>query len=479
LTSFADLGLPTRLVQSLAAAGFTTPTPIQTKAIPPQLARRDILGIAQTGSGKTAAFGLPILAGLARMKTRPDPLTCRALILAPTRELAVQIEESLRQFAGDFRFSTALVLGGASRAAQIGKLARGVDVLVATPGRLKDLLDDRKLRLDRTSWLVLDEADRMLDMGFIAPVRAIAAAIGPERQTALFSATMAPEVAKLAAGLLREPVRVEAAAPATTVTTITQEVLHVPTAAKRQQLNRLLREKALEKVIVFSRTKHGADRVAKNLGLDGHEAAAIHGNKSQNARQAALKGFSSGAVRILVATDIAARGIDVPGITHVINYELPDDPENYVHRIGRTGRNGATGIAITLCDGAERGKLRDIERLIRRTLPLGAGASQPDLADTAAPAPVPGREPARRPHRPAAADNRRPAKSGRPASRPSHPQSRDAAPNVSGESVRNWWEYPTGAKPTAPGRKPRWNKARKAANRSRRPSPDADRRQAP
>jgi ATP-dependent RNA helicase RhlE len=482
LTSFADLGLPARLVQSLEATGFTTPTPIQTRAIPPQLARRDILGIAQTGSGKTAAFGLPILAGLARMKTRPDPLTCRALILAPTRELAVQIEESLRGFAGDFRFTTALVLGGMSRHAQIGKLARGVDVLVATPGRLKDLLDDRKLKLDRTSWLILDEADRMLDMGFIAPVRAIAAAIGPERQTALFSATMAPEVAKLAAGLLRDPVRVEAAAPATTLPAITQEVLHVPTAAKRHELNQLLREKSLEKVIVFSRTKHGADRVAKNLGLDGHQAAAIHGNKSQNARQAALKGFSTGAVRILVATDIAARGIDVPGITHVINYELPDDPENYVHRIGRTGRNGATGVAITLCDGAERGKLRDIERLIRRTLPRGDIAGQPELADAAAPpAPAPSREPTRRPpQRHSAADNARQTNpAGRAASRAPRPQPTGAAQSAPGESVRNWWEYPTGAKPTAPGRKPRWNKARKAANRSRRPSPDAGRRQAP
>jgi ATP-dependent RNA helicase RhlE len=319
----------------------------------------------------------------------------------------------------------------------------------------------------------------MLDMGFIAPVRAIAAAIGPARQTALFSATMAPEVAKLAAGLLTDPVRVEAAAPATTLPAITQEVLYVPTAAKRQQLNQLLKDASLEKIIVFSRTKHGADRVTKNLGLDGHEAAAIHGNKSQNARQAALKGFSTGAVRILVATDIAARGIDVPGITHVINYELPDDPENYVHRIGRTGRNGATGVAITLCDGAERGKLRDIERLIRRTLPRGDIVGQPEIADAASPpATAPGREPSRRPPRhQSAAHNGRPANpSERPASQPSRPQPAASARSAPGDSAKNWWEYPTGARPDAPARKQRWSKARKATPRSRRPAEAGNRR---
>jgi ATP-dependent RNA helicase RhlE len=400
-TSFTTFGLPALVERALDAAGFKVPTAIQAKAIAPQMQGRDILGIAQTGSGKTAAFGLPILAGIAELKGRPNPMTTRALILAPTRELAVQIEEVLQKLSTGMRLSTVLVLGGVSRNAQIQKLARGVDVVIATPGRLKDLLDDRKLRLNETRWLVLDEADRMLDMGFIAPVKQIAAAIGPRRQTALFSATMAPEVAELAKGLLNEPVRVEAQPPATTVGTIDQRVILAGSKQKRAELNTLLADEALQRVIIFSRTKHGADRVAKNLAIDGHEAAAIHGNKSQNARQAALKGFASGKVRILVATDIAARGIDVPNITHVINYELPDDAENYVHRIGRTGRNGASGFAITLCDGTERGKLRDVERLIRRTLPVSGEIRQPELTPPAE----------RKPHR---GQGPRPATSGRP-----------------------------------------------------------------
>src|SRR5688572_22621117 len=368
--TFSELGLSAPLVSALTNAGFITPTPIQAKAIGPQLEGRDIMGIAQTGSGKTAAFGLPILAGIAQLTGRASPLTTRALILAPTRELAVQIDEVLRKLASGMRLSTVLVLGGVSRSAQVQKIARGVDVVIATPGRLKDLIDDRKLRLNETRWLVLDEADRMLDMGFIGAVKSIAAGIGPRRQTAMFSATMADEIATLAAALLRDPVRVEASAPATTVSVLEQRVIMAGSKQKRDELNTLLADPALSRVLIFSRTKHGADRVTKNLGIDGHDAASIHGNKSQNARQAALKAFSSGKARILVATDIAARGIDVPNISHVINYELPDDPENYVHRIGRTARNGATGFAITLCDGTERGKLRDVERLIRRTLPI-------------------------------------------------------------------------------------------------------------
>ena len=373
MTDFISLGLPTQLTDSLTAGGFTEPTKIQSQAIPKLLEGRDMLGIAQTGSGKTAAFGLPILAGIMGLTGRPKPMTTRALILAPTRELAVQIEENLRKFAGSkMRLDTVLVLGGVSRYHQVQKIAKGVDVVVATPGRLKDLLDDNKIRLNETRWLVLDEADRMLDMGFIAPVRAIAKQIGLRRQTMLFSATMAAEVEDLAKTLLKEPIKVEAAPQGSTVVKIDQRVIMSGSKAKRNVLNDLLADEAegMERVIIFSRTKHGADRVAKNLAIDGHEAAAIHGNKSQNARQAALKGFANGSVRILVATDIAARGIDVQGITHVVNYELPDDPENYVHRIGRTGRNGASGIAITLCDGTEKSKLRDVEKLIRRTLPV-------------------------------------------------------------------------------------------------------------
>ena len=373
MNDFISLGLPSVITDSLTAGGFTEPTKIQSQAIPKLMEGRDMMGIAQTGSGKTAAFGLPILAGILGLTGRPRPLTTRALILAPTRELAVQIDEAIRSFAGSkMKLDTVLLLGGVSRYHQVKKLERGADIVVATPGRLKDLMDDGKIKLNETRWFVLDEADRMLDMGFIAPVRAIAKAIGFKRQTMMFSATMAPEVADLAKTLLNEPVRVDASVAGSTVVKIDQRVILSGAKAKRGVLNELLASETekMERVIIFARTKHGADRVAKNLEIDGHQAAAIHGNKSQNARQAALKGFTNGDVRILVATDIAARGIDVPGITHVVNYELPDDPENYVHRIGRTGRNGASGSAITLCDGTERGKLRDVERLIRRTLPV-------------------------------------------------------------------------------------------------------------
>jgi ATP-dependent RNA helicase RhlE len=463
VTTFTDLGLPAQLVAALETAGFSTPTPIQEKAIGPQLQGRDILGIAQTGSGKTAAFVLPILAGMATLRGRANPLTTRALILAPTRELAVQIEDVIKSFGQ--RLTTVLVLGGTSRSAQVTKLARGADIVIATPGRLQDLVKDKKLRLTETRWLVLDEADRMLDMGFIRPVTDIANAIGPRRQTALFSATMAPEVAKLAAGLLNEPVRVEAAPPATTVATIAQSVIIVPSAAKRHALNDLLKDAALSKVLVFARTKHGADRVAKNLGLDGHSVAAIHGNKAQNARQRALKDFASGDVRVLVATDIAARGIDVPDISHVINFELPDDAENYVHRIGRTGRNGASGVAITLCDaGGERDKLRDVERLIRRTLPATGLAGEQVQAPVRAPQPRHERNADQRQgKRPNAA---RPQQQSRPAQ--GRPQ-QQARPQADGKP---WWERETGSVPVArpPKGKPRWTKGRKDAARAQRAS---------
>jgi ATP-dependent RNA helicase RhlE len=472
--SFAELGLPAHILTALDAAGFDVPTPIQAKAIPPQLEGKDILGIAQTGSGKTAAFGLPIIAGIAALKGRATPMTTRALILAPTRELAVQIEEVLQKLAGSVKLSTVLVLGGVSRHSQVQKIARGVDVVIATPGRLKDIVDDRKLRLNETRWLVLDEADRMLDMGFIGPVKALAAAIGPRRQTALFSATMAPEIAELAKGLLRDPVRVEASAPATTVTTIEQRVILANAKGKRGVLNELLADPALTRVIIFSRTKHGADRVTKNLSIDGHEAAAIHGNKTQGARQNALKGFSSGRVRILVATDIAARGIDVPDISHVINYELPDDAENYVHRIGRTARNGASGTAITLCSGEERSKLRDVERLIRRTLPVTGELLREEMETTAAPVrrgrPAPGRSDAA----PAArTDGPRPqARAGK------HFSGAKKAAIMDERAPRNHpgqprFDHEKTAAPRVGAPKPRWNRTQKQAGKARRASVSA------
>jgi ATP-dependent RNA helicase RhlE len=501
--TFSDLGLPAHIVAALTKAGFVTPTPIQEKAIPSQLQGRDIMGIAQTGSGKTAAFGLPILAGLAELKGRAAPLTTRALILAPTRELAVQIDEVLRTLADGMRLNTVLVLGGVSRSSQVQKIAKGVDVVIATPGRLKDLIDDRKLRLNETRWLVLDEADRMLDMGFIGAVKSIAAAIGPRRQTAMFSATMADEIAKLAASLLNEPVRVEAAAPATTVSVLDQRVIMAGSKQKRDELNKLLEDPALSRVIIFSRTKHGADRVTKNLSIDGHEAAAIHGNKSQNARQAALKAFSSGRARILVATDIAARGIDVPNISHVINYELPDDPENYVHRIGRTARNGASGTAITLCDGTERGKLRDVERLIRRTLPVSGELRGADA--NVAEAVVAHRGQGPRPEGQRTGGRRtdghrtdgRPQRSGgkhfsgakkaaisaERGDRPAQPRqdnaNRNSVPAAETASGPAWWERKTGdaGANAAPKAKQRWTTAKKkavkadrAANAGRQPA---------
>ncbi|WP_163271940.1 DEAD/DEAH box helicase [Chelativorans alearense] len=365
---FAQLGISGTLLDAAIAAGMSTPKPIQEKAIPAFLEGRDILGVAQTGSGKTAAFSLPILSKIIGLGNKRRPRTARALVLVPTRELAVQIEKVVRELAKGAHVSTALVLGGVSRRSQVKRMAPGVDVLIATPGRLTDLVREGEIVLSDTTWLVLDEADRMLDMGFINDVRRIAKATHPARQTALFSATMPSEIEKLSASLLREPVRVEIARQGTTAAEIRQSVVMARTKQKRKVLSDMLADDKMRQVIVFARTKHGADRVTRDLSRDGFEAAVIHGNKSQNARQRALDGFRSGSVRILVATDIAARGIDVPGISHVVNFDLPDEAESYVHRIGRTGRNGATGEAITLCDPAEASKLRQVERIIRMRL---------------------------------------------------------------------------------------------------------------
>ncbi len=379
LTGFAKLGITGQLLKATAIAGFDTPKPVQEKAIPPYLAGRDILAVAQTGSGKTAAFSLPILTKIVALGSKRTPKTARALILAPTRELAVQIEDTIRVLAKGLHISTALVLGGVSRSSQVRKLAPGVDILVATPGRLTDLVRERDLNLSETRWLVLDEADRMLDMGFINDVRRIAKAVHRDKQTALFSATMPKEIEELARGIMKDPVHVEVAPQGTTAAEIKQGVVMARTRQKRQVLSAMLADEAMKSVIVFSRTKHGADRVVRDLERDGFNAAVIHGNKSQNARQKALNGFRDGSVRILVATDIAARGIDVPGISHVVNFDLPDEAESYVHRIGRTGRNGADGIAITLCDPTENAKLRAVERVIRMKLPVTVDhTGQPD-----------------------------------------------------------------------------------------------------
>ncbi len=346
------------------------PTPIQAKAIPDLLAGRDLLGIAQTGTGKTAAFALPILQLLAANRSPTRRKTARVLVLTPTRELALQIEESFRAYGRHLGMRATVIFGGVGQHPQVATMARGVDILVATPGRLLDLIAQGHVLLDGVETVVLDEADRMLDMGFIHDVKKIVALAKGRRQTLLFSATMPPDIARLAAGILSDPVRVEATPPATTVALVEQRVVFVERGEKREVLCAMLRDPGLVRVLVFTRTKHLANRVAEQLGRSGFAADAIHGNKSQNARQRALEAFRAGAVRILVATDIAARGIDIDGITHVVNYELPNVPETYVHRIGRTARAGAGGAAISLCDGEERAYLRDIERLIGQKVPV-------------------------------------------------------------------------------------------------------------
>ena len=368
LESFADLGLSGALLRALANADYQTPTPIQAKSIPLLLEGIDLLGIAQTGTGKTAAFTLPLL-HILEEDNKPTKSRCaHALILAPTRELAVQISESIKTYGRHMRLRQAVIMGGVGQRPQVDALRRGVDILVATPGRLLDLIDNGHAHLSETEYLVIDEADRMLDMGFIRDVRKIIAKLPEDRQTLLFSATMPREVAKLAREILFEPERVEIAAKSVAVDRIDQRVHHVDAAAKRTRLTELLAAPTFERVIVFTRTKHGADKVVKQLGRDGISAEALHGNKSQGARQRALANFRAGRSRVLVATDIASRGLDVDNVTHVINYELPNLPESYVHRIGRTARAGAAGIAISLCDKSERDHLRSIERLMKRRL---------------------------------------------------------------------------------------------------------------
>jgi ATP-dependent RNA helicase RhlE len=352
----------------LETENYTQPTPIQAQTIPLILSGRDVLGIAQTGTGKTAAFGLPLLQRLAADRKPLVARTVRALILAPTRELAVQIGEALKTYGKPYGFKLAVILGGVSQHAQIHATKNGVDILVSTPGRLLDLVKQKAIRLDQATTLVVDEADRMLDMGFIRDVRRIVQALPKARQSMLFSATMPEDVMHLAHEMLHQPVRVDVAPPTMTADRIEQKLFHVQTQDKRKLLVDLLHDPKLARVIVFTRTKHGANKVVEHLEKSGIPADAIHGNKSQNARQRAMESFRSGRARLLVATDIAARGIDVDGITHVVNFELPNEPESYVHRIGRTARAGAEGIAISFCAPDERGYLRDIERLVKRKL---------------------------------------------------------------------------------------------------------------
>jgi len=375
--SFSELALAEPLQRAVRAENYETPTPIQAQAIPHLLAGRDLLGIAQTGTGKTAAFALPILQRLGATRAQLPRGSARALILTPTRELALQIDASIRSYGRHLPLRSAVIFGGVGQQPQVAALARGVDILVATPGRLIDLMQQGHARLSAVSIFVLDEADRMLDMGFIADVKRVIAALPKERQTLLFSATMPPPIEKLARGILNNPVRVEVTPAATTVDSVVQRVYFVDAARKRVLLGELLKDNSIERALVFTRTKHGANRVTEQLARTGIQATAIHGNKSQSARQRALADFRDGRTRVLVATDIAARGIHVDEISHVINYELPNVPETYVHRIGRTARAGATGIALSLCDGSERPYLRDIEKLTGRALTVAEHQSIP------------------------------------------------------------------------------------------------------
>lgn len=370
MTQFSDLGMAEVLLRALEHAGYVTPTPIQERAIPPLVEGRDLLGIAQTGTGKTAAFALPILDRLLRDRRRPQPHCVRALILAPTRELAAQIGKSFKTYGRFTQFSVATIVGGVGYTPQIKALARGLDILVATPGRLIDHLQSGNLRLDSTEIVVLDEADHMLDLGFVVPIRQILKELPAVRQSLFFSATMPKEIAALAAEMLRDPVEVRVNPVSTTAERIAQEVYLIEGSGKRGLLVELLGRAEFRRTIVFTRTKRGADKVSDHLATAGITAAAIHGNKSQNQRQRALDDFRFGRARVLVATDIAARGIDVEGVTHVVNFELPEVPEAYVHRIGRTARAGAEGAALSLCDETERGLLRAIEKLTRQSLPV-------------------------------------------------------------------------------------------------------------
>jgi ATP-dependent RNA helicase RhlE len=385
-TGFSTLGLAEPFLRAVSRASFLQPTPIQATAIPHLLAGRDLLGIAQTGTGKTAAFALPMLQHLSAAPVRLGRFATRAIILAPTRELALQIEEQFRRLAGDQPSRIVAILGGVSRFMQVQRMRAGADVVVGTPGRVCDLMSTGELKLHEVSHFVLDEADRMLDLGFIRDIRRIVAALPARRQSALFSATMPAEVAQLAETLLRDPVRVDVARSAPAPLPIEQHVHFVEPSGKRALLSRLLTDPALSRVIVFTRTKRAADKVADSLDADGVRVSALHGNKSQPARQKALEQFRTGRARVLVATDIAARGIDVTGISHVINFDLPAQAEDYVHRIGRTARAGASGVAISFCDGAEQGTLRAIERLTGTPISIAGGSPGVARANPAAPA---------------------------------------------------------------------------------------------
>ncbi len=409
LTKFTDLGLAEALLRAVAQEGYESPTPIQEKVIPPLLEGRDVLGIAQTGTGKTAAFVLPLLNQINADGGRPASKSCRGLILTPTRELATQIAEEIRRYSKFMRASLTVVVGGVKPGPQIRNLARGVDIVVATPGRLLDHLQTGAIDLSLTKFVVLDEADQMLDLGFLPPIKKILAKVPRARQTALLSATMPAEIRGLAAQFQKDPVEVSVAPVSRPIEQIEQSVIAADASTKKDVLAKLLSEAEVTRAIVFCRTKHGSDKLTKHLTNVGLKAVAIHGNKSQNQRERALDAFKKGETPILVATDIAARGIHVNNISHVFNYELPEVAEVYVHRIGRTARAGSTGIAVSLCDPAERKLLRAIERLTNIPLTRAGGTTAGFLADEPDRREGPSRNSRRRP---GGGGNRRPGGTG-------------------------------------------------------------------
>lgn len=367
---FKDLDIIKPILRAVGEAGYEEPTEIQKKSIPVILKGKDILGCAQTGTGKTAAFAIPILQNIVADKEENNDRNIKALIVAPTRELAIQIQESFSEYSKYLDIKDTVIFGGVNQSSQVRKIKAGVDILVTTPGRLLDLSNQKHVDLKSVKYFVLDEADRMLDMGMIQDVKKIISKLPKERQNLLFSATMPKELMKLVNSILNNPVKVEVQPVSSTVEVISQGVYHVPKNNKKSLLIHLLKDESIKSVIVFSRTKHGANKIAKDLEKSGITVAAIHGNKSQNQRQLALNNFKEGNIRVLVATDIAARGIDIDELSHVINFDLPDVAETYVHRIGRTGRAGASGVAITFCDEEEKVMFRSIEKLIGKSIPV-------------------------------------------------------------------------------------------------------------
>ncbi|MDH5559783.1 MAG: DEAD/DEAH box helicase [Deltaproteobacteria bacterium] len=370
MNDFTEFELLPQLQKGLSRIGFKTPTAIQVQAIPHLMMGKDLVGIAQTGTGKTAAFGLPLLDLLGRREERAPAFGCLSLILAPTRELAQQVHDSIKEFARDMRISTTVIYGGVNQKSQVNALRRGVDIIVATPGRLEDLVRQGYVKLSSVSVLILDEADRMLEIGFMPAIKRIVELLPKERQTVMFSATMPKAIEELTRSLLKNPERIMTSPESTTVDRIKQQVVHLPGNRKVSFLKEILAEDGVYQALIFSRTKHGADKLMRNLGKSNFECDTLHSNKSQNARQRTLNNFKRGKLRYLIATDIATRGLDVDGVSHVINYDLPEEPESYVHRIGRTGRAGRDGIAISLCTPEETGKLKSIERTIRAILPM-------------------------------------------------------------------------------------------------------------